>query len=158
MILEEGDVLVGAAYQIPDQLWNRIKPLLPQPKPKKKTGRPRMDDRLAMNAVFYVLRTGCQWKAIPRSLGAPSTIHDRFQEWCKARLFQRLWKTGLIAYDDTKGLEWKWQAMDGAMTKAPLGGKKHRPKPNRQAEVWNKAKPPRGRKRHTRWTHSGWRE
>ena len=126
VILEEEDVLVGAAYQIPDDLWNRIKELLPPLKPKKKSGRPRMDDKLVMNAIFYVLRTGCQWKAIPRCLGAPSTVHDRFQEWRKAGVFQRLWKMGLMEYDAEKRLDWKWQSMDGAITKAPLGGKKHR--------------------------------
>jgi len=42
---------------------------------------PRMNDRKAMSAIFYVLRTGCQWNALPRSLGASSTVHDRFQEW-----------------------------------------------------------------------------
>jgi transposase len=40
----------------------------------------RMDDRKSMNGIFYVLRTGCQWKALPKSLGAASTVHDRFQE------------------------------------------------------------------------------
>ena len=57
---------VDPEYQIPDELWERIKPLLPAPKPKKKPGRPRMDDRKAMTAIIYVLRTGCQWKALPR--------------------------------------------------------------------------------------------
>ena len=122
---------VGAAYQIPDRLWDRVERLLPPPKPKKKSGRPRMDDRLAMNAIFYVLRTGCQWKALPKSLGAGSTVHDRFQEWRDAGVFQRLWKQGLTEYDAKKGLEWRWQTIDTAITKAPLGGKKHRPKPNR---------------------------
>jgi len=105
--------------------------LLPSPKPKKKSGRPRMDDRLAANGIFYVLRTGCQWNALPRSLGASSTIHDRFQEWREAGVFQRLWEAGLMEYDTKKGLNWEWQAMDGAMTKAPLGGKKHRPESHR---------------------------
>jgi len=122
---------VGAAYQIPDRLWDRVERLLPPPKPKKKSGRPRMDDRLAMNAIFYILRTGCQWKALPKSLGAGSTVHDRFQEWRSAGVFQRLWKQGLTEYDAKKGLEWRWQTIDTAITKAPLGGKKHRPKPNR---------------------------
>ena len=54
-------------------------PLLPLRK-KKKVGRPRMDDKKAMSAIFYVLRTGCQWKALPRSIEAPSTVHDRFKE------------------------------------------------------------------------------
>jgi len=123
--------LIDARYQIPDRLWDRMKPLLPTSKPKKKSGRPRMDDHLAMNAIFYVLRTGCQWNAIPRILGASSTVHDRFQEWRYAGVFQDLWKEGLIEYDARKGLDWRWQVIDTAITKAPLGGKKHRPKPNR---------------------------
>ena len=44
---------VDPKYQIPDELWERIKPLLPAPKPKKKPGLPRMDDRKAMTALFY---------------------------------------------------------------------------------------------------------
>jgi putative transposase len=74
---------VDRHFQIPDELWERIKALLPPPPPKKnkdRPGRPRMNDWKAMNAVFYVLRTGCHWKALPRSLGAASTVHDRFQE------------------------------------------------------------------------------
>ncbi len=59
---------------------------------------------------------------MPRCYGAPSTVHDRFQEWQRAGLFEKIWQTGLLEYDNKKGLEWKWQAIDGAMTKAPLGG------------------------------------
>ena len=113
---------IDSNYRISDELWERIKPLLPPPKPKKKPGRPRMDDRQAMDAIFYVLRTGCQWKALPRVLGAPSTVHDRFQEWRRAGVFEKMWQAGLVEYDARKGLDWEWQAMDGAMTKAPLGG------------------------------------
>ncbi len=90
---------VGYDYQIPDELWKKIEPILPPPKPKKKLGRPRMDDRMAMTAIFYILRTGCQWKALPRSLGASSTVHDRFQEWQKAGLFKEMWKKGLMEYE-----------------------------------------------------------
>jgi len=129
--MERKDDPVDTAYQIPDRLWERMSRLLPPPKPKKKSGRPKMDDRLAMNAIFYVLRTGCQWKALPRSLGAGSTVHDRFQEWRRAGVFQRLWKQGLAEYDAKRKLDWRWQAIDTTMTKAPLGGKIHRPKPNR---------------------------
>ncbi len=113
---------ISSNYRVPDELWERIKPLLPPQKPKKKPGRPRMADRQAMDAIFYVLRTGCQWKALPRDLGAPSTVHDRFQEWRQAGVFEKMWQAGLLEYDAKKGLAWEWQAMDGAMTKAPLGG------------------------------------
>jgi putative transposase len=81
---------------------DKIVPLLPSPPPtkkKKKAGRPRMNDRKAMSAIFYILRTGCQWNALPRSLGASSTVHDRFQEWRKADvLFKRMWIDGLSVY------------------------------------------------------------
>ena len=119
------DEVVDPAWRIPDELWKHIEPLLPPEKPRPKGGRPRMPNRQAMDAIFYVLRTGCQWKALPRGLGAASTVHDRFQEWREAGVFERLWQVGLQAYDELEGIEWEWQAMDGAMTKAPLGGKRN---------------------------------
>jgi putative transposase len=80
---------VDYEYVVPDVLWDRIIPLLPSS--HKEVGHPRMDDRKATSAIFYVLRTGCQWNALPRSLGASSTVHDRFQEWRKAGVFRRMW-------------------------------------------------------------------
>ena len=63
---------IDSSYEILDALWNRIVLLLPKTKRnKKKSGRPRMDGRKAMTAIFYIARTGCRWKALPqRSLGA----------------------------------------------------------------------------------------
>ncbi|NJD78568.1 MAG: transposase [Candidatus Methanoperedens sp.] len=86
---------VGDNYQIPDKLWKSIEPLLLPLKPKKKSGRPRQNDRKIMTAIFYTFRTGCQWKALPRSLGASSTVHDRFQEWREAGLFEKTWNSPL---------------------------------------------------------------
>jgi putative transposase len=80
-----------------------------------------MQDRRAFEAIIYVLRTGIQWNALPRELGASSTVHDRFQEWEQAGLFKALWQAGLNAYDELTGIQWEWQAVDGAMTKAPFG-------------------------------------
>ena len=98
---------VDFSYCISDVIWDRIIALLPSPpsstrKGKKKTGRPRMDDRKAMSAIFYILRTGCQWKALPRSLGASSTVHDRFQEWRKEGVFKPMWIDGLSVYSSRK--------------------------------------------------------
>ena len=97
--MAEGNLKIDTGYQIPDDLWERIEPMLPAPKPKKKPGRPRMEDRKAMAAILYVLDTGCCWKHLPRSLGAPSTVHDRFQEWRRAGVFQRLRQAGVIEPD-----------------------------------------------------------
>jgi putative transposase len=80
-----------------------------------------MEDRKAFEAIVYVLRTGIQWNALPRELGASSIVHDRFQEWEQAGLFKALWQAGLCVYDELKGIQWEWQAVDGAMTKAPFG-------------------------------------
>ena len=86
------------------------------------------------DAIFHVPRTGCQRKALPRSLGAASTVHDRFQEWRDGGVFQRMWPAGVLEYDGLMGLDWEWQAMDGAMTKAPLGGKRNRSQSHRSKE------------------------
>ena len=117
--------VVDDQWRIPDELWARIEPLLPPKRPQPKGGRPWSSDRQVMDAIFYVLRTGIQWKALPRSMGSGSTAHRRFQQWEKAGVFRRLWAAGLREYDQLKGLGWRWQAMDGAMTKAPLGGEKN---------------------------------
>jgi len=79
-----------------------------------------MGNREAFSAIVYVLRTGIQWNALPREMGASSTVHARFQEWERACLFRALWGAGLAEYDELEGIGWEWQSVDGAMTKAPL--------------------------------------
>src|SRR6266550_805432 len=85
-------------------------------------------------AIIYVLRTGIQWNALPRELGASSTVHDRFQEWEQAGLFRVLWQAGLSEYDEAEGIEWEWQCVDGAMTKAPFGKGATGPNPTDRAK------------------------
>ena len=123
---EENSTGVADNWRIPEAMWQRIEPLLTAEVPKPKGGRPRVSARECMDGIFYVLRTGCQWKALPQCFGAASTVHDRFQELRAAGVFERLWQEGLLEYDTQHGLDWEWQAMDGAMTKAPLGGKRNR--------------------------------
>ena len=70
---------------------------------------------------MYVLRTGCQWKALPSErFGSASAIHQKFMLWSKAGFFENLWRAGLAEYDDFEGVAWRWQSIDGAMFKAPL--------------------------------------
>jgi transposase len=119
-------------YQTSDELWSKLQPLLPKHPNTHRYGggRPRSDDRKAMDAILFVLRTGCQWNALNATGICPSsTAHDRFQEWTQAGVFLKFWKAGLSEYDELKGIHWDWQSMDGAMTKAPLGGGKNRPQP-----------------------------
>ena len=86
-------------------------------------GRPRVPDRTCANGICYVLRTGCQWKALDATdICSGSTAHLRFQEWAAAGVFLELWRVGLERYDELKGLDWSRLNWDGALTKSPLGG------------------------------------
>ena len=88
-----------------------------------------------MNAIFFVLRTGCQWNALNvTGLCSSSSAHRRFQEWQKAQLFERLWEEVLQEYDEEIGIDWSWLSVDGAMVKSPLGGKKSGPNPTDRAK------------------------
>ena len=119
-------------YRISNELWEKIEPLIPKHPNTHRFGggRPRVPDRKAIDGIFFVLRTGCQWNALDETgICSSSTAHLRFQEWTKAGIFQKLWELALEDYDELKGIDWAWQSMDGAVTKAPLGGEKNRPKP-----------------------------
>ena len=115
---------VAREWRMPDEMWERIEPLLPRLRKHPRGGRPWIDNRKIADGIFYVLRTGCQWKAVPREFGSGSTLHRRFQQWVQRGVFRKLWQAGLMEYDELKGIQWEWQALDGAMTKAPLGGEK----------------------------------
>lgn len=119
-----------SAFRISDELWAMLEPLLPEHVNRHRFGggRPRKPDRICADGIFYVLRTGCQWKALDETDICPgSTAHDRFQEWVKAGVFLQLWQAGVAHFDELKGIDWEWLSMDGAMTKAPLGGGENRP-------------------------------
>jgi putative transposase len=109
-----------------------LEPLLP-PHPNTHRfggGRPRVPERRCADAIFYVLRTGCQWQALDQTdLCAHSTAHDRYQAWVQADVFLKLWQAGVTRFDELKGLDWAWLSMDGAITKAPLGGEETGPTP-----------------------------
>ena len=56
-------------------------------KRKPGEGRKPLDKRKVLEGIFYVLRTGCQWKALPKEYGASSSVHDYFREWSEAGFF-----------------------------------------------------------------------
>ena len=126
------------AYRMPDAMWKKICSVLPDYETCLQGGRPRRDLRSVADAIFYRLRTGCQWKAIPKCLAPSSTAHAYFQEWVQLGIFARLWQIALELYDDLVGLDWRWQSVDGAMTKAPLGGESTGKNPTDRAKSGTK--------------------
>jgi putative transposase len=129
---------IDARYRLSDELWILILPLLPERPPPPRGGRPRRDDRQCMEGILNVLRTSIPWRALPRCFGPATTLHDRFQEWACAGVFDRLWEQCLLAYDREVGIQWTWQSMDGVMTKAPLGGEATGPNPTDRAKSGTK--------------------
>lgn len=121
-------------FRIPDELWQRLEPLLPYPRRSPKGGRPHLDYRQVLDGIFYVLRTGCQWKAVPPEFGSGSSLHRYFQHWLKRGVFGTLWRNALREYDELIGLDWQWQSLDGSQGKAPLGGEKDGQKPHRSRQ------------------------
>lgn len=104
-------------FRVSDDLWAVFEPLLPVHVNSHRFGggRPRVPDRRCADAIFYVLRTGCQWAALDQTDLCPrSTAHDRFQQWVEAGVFLALWQAGVRRFDELKGIEWEWLSMDGA--------------------------------------------
>jgi len=111
-------------WRISDTWWEQVEALLPPRKPHPLgCHNPRVSDRSAMDAILFVLRTGMQWNALDATgICSCSSAYRRFREWTDAGVFASFWRTGLVRYDESKGIDWDWLSMDGAMTKAPLAG------------------------------------
>src|SRR5450759_5158027 len=77
--------MAGSVWRVRDELWEAVKPLLPEHPPDPRGGRPRVDDRVCFNAIVFVLFTGIAWRHLPRELGcSPATAHRRLATWQKA--------------------------------------------------------------------------
>ncbi len=81
--------VIRTIIRIPDNLWNEIKIILPDEKPENTIGRPIVPYRKVLDGIMFVLRTGCQWKMLPREYGSGSTCHRRFQEWVQYGVFSK---------------------------------------------------------------------
>jgi transposase len=135
------------SWVLTDELWEQVREFVPQRKRdenkpyrrKPGAGRKPMPSRRILEAIFYVLRTGIQWKVLPKEYGAASSIHRYFSEWAETGFFRRMWQEGLLTYDELIGLGWEWQSADGSMVKASLArepaGKKPTEQGNRRDET-----------------------
>ncbi len=141
------------AWEVSDEFWKRVEALIPKRRrDKSKTyarrkggGRKAMESRKIFEAIVFVLRTGIQWKALPKEFGSSSSVHAYFQEWERAGFFKKIWKKGLGEYDEMEGIAWEWQSIDGAMTKAPLARETVGPNPTDRGKKWNQKTSPCGR-------------
>jgi len=142
------------SWEVSDEFWKRVEPFIPERKReagrtfqrKPGGGRKPMSERRVFEAIVFVLRTGCQWKSVPRErFGSASSVHKYFRQWLRSGFFLALWRAGLAEYDEMEGIAWKWQSIDGSMIKAPLAQEATGPNPTDRGKKGKQATPPRGR-------------
>lgn len=131
-------------YRSSDAFWKQFQQLIPEHRNTHRFGggRPRVPDRDCLDGILFVLRTGCQWKALDETgICSGSTAHRRFQQWLEAGVFDRLFAHGIERYDELIGIDWSFLSLDGCQTKAPLGGGKNRSQPHRSRQMRGQTQP-----------------
>jgi putative transposase len=88
-VKEDGAVAMSEHYpsDLTDEQWQLIRPLLPKP---AKRGRPRIERRDILDAILYVVRTGCQWRQLPLDFPKWKTVYTVFWRWRKAGIWEQL--------------------------------------------------------------------
>lgn len=111
-------------WELPDELWGRLEPILLKHYPPARTGRPRVDLRRVVEGVIFRMRSGCQWNRLPERFGDDATVHRWFQRFVKDGVLEELWAALLSECEELGAVDWRWQAADGCMGKARFGGEK----------------------------------
>jgi putative transposase len=125
-------------WEVPDELWERIEPMLAERYPRAATGRPRADLRRVLDGVIFRLRSGCQWNQLPEHFGADSTIHGWFQRFVSDGVLQEIWAVLASECEELGAVAWEWQAADGVMGKSRFDGAKRGPNPTDRAKMGTK--------------------
>lgn len=105
-------------WRVPDALWEKMSKVLSVYDTPAKVGRPRINQRLAMDALIYRLRTGCQWNYLPQEFGWGMSVYRTFRRWEARGIFDILWALLLLECEEMGGVDWRWQAADGCLGKA----------------------------------------
>src|SRR5437764_1400358 len=119
---------------LPDELWERIQPLLPpRPKPKRldRPGRPPIDHRKALTGILFVLKTGIDWEDLPQEMGCGCgmTCWRRLAEWTSAGVWQRLHELLLAEREYAGEIDWSRATIDSSHVRARGGGERTGPSP-----------------------------
>ena len=112
--------MAGAPWEVSDELWARVAPLLP---PAPRMGRPRRSDRAALQGILFVLVTGIPWRALPRELGFGSgvTCWRRLEAWTEAGVWEQLHALLLAELRAQDRIDWSRACVDGSHVQAKKG-------------------------------------
>ncbi len=118
---------------LPDALWERIKPLLPPPKPRRfrYPGRRPIGDRQALTGILFVLKTGINWEDLPQEMGCGCgmTCWRRLAAWTQAGVWAKLHEILLAELEGADQIDWSRAIIDSAHARARGGGEKTGPSP-----------------------------
>jgi transposase len=114
-----------------DELWLRIEPLLPAPKPRPQGGRPPVPNRAALTGILFVLRTGCPWEYLPQEMGCGSgmTCWRRLRDWHVAGVWRQVWLALLDELGLADEIDWDKVVIDSCSVRALFGGRSPAPIP-----------------------------
>ena len=113
---------MASVFEVRDEVWEVVEPLLPEVEPQA-TGRPRVPDRVAFNAIVFVLVTGVAWRLVPRELGCSGvTAWRRLRDWQQAGVWERLHRALLDRLNAAGAIDWTRAVCDGSHIRALQGG------------------------------------
>ena len=78
-------------YELTNDEWNRIKDLLPPERTGKK-GRPRKSNRIMLNGMLWMARSGCQWRELPEHYGKWQGVYTRFRKWRNEGVLEEIFR------------------------------------------------------------------
>src|SRR5438045_3873390 len=118
---------------LPNELWERIEPLLPPPKPRRFRfpGRKPIDNRKALTGILFVLKTGIPWEDLPQEMGCGSgmTCWRRLRDWQAAGVWQQLHEFLLAELNGADKIDWSRAVIDCSFARAFGGGQQTGPSP-----------------------------
>lgn len=101
--------------------WQKIEPLLPKVK-RGKRGRPPKDNRVVLEGILWVLKTGARWRDIPREIGVSGSVcWKRLRRWDEQNVWLRIWRAFLSELDQRGRLDWQESFLDGSFAPAKKG-------------------------------------
>lgn len=127
-------------WQVPDELWAWIVPILAELDPPSPTGRKRINARAALDAILFRRLAGVNGISYPKRFLMIARSIGPVLRWVQSGVFDRIWATLVERCTDLGSVNWEWQAADAAMGKARWGGS-HWSESHRPGQTWGEAQP-----------------
>ena len=127
---------MGKRYELTDEAWTRIEPLMP----KQARGGKWNEHRMMLNGVFWVLNSGAPWRDVPERYGHWKTVYGRYRRWTREGLFDRILRKLHLELDEEGRIDWSQFNVDGTSIRADrsaAGGRKKSLHSSRRTTPWD---------------------